>query len=123
MELFFSSILLIALPEFCQDKEFRVMPSLQAISLDTKENVNIILLNCQTKQDIVPYLRTCLRNWEKHPENETKAQNASVVRLYLEMINARTYEHPVPKALLAAVTECANQKLTANQMYYLSAVS
>lgn len=122
-KLFLSSILLIALPEFCQDKEFRVMPSLLASSFDSKEDVDIVLLNCPTKQDIIPYLRKCLREWYSHPEDEIQSRNASVIQLYLEMINSRTYEHPVPKALLDAVTKCANKKLEREQMYYLSSVS
>lgn len=125
MEVTFSSTLLLALPEFCAGGEFNVMPQMAFQSQDGKsyEKVDIVTLNCKTKDEIVPHLTKMLQTLSELPPSATVVHNTKSISHWLDEIHAGTYEHDVPQYLLEATRNASGMALVPGQMIYLSGVT
>lgn len=122
MQVRLNSLILLALPEYSADSEFNVLPSMHAVSADGKQrdDVDIVALNCKTKEDILPHLEKMLNTFRELPQQAVVVQNIKTVERWLNEIRAGLYEHDVPSGLLDAVCRASRMQLRREQMIYLS---
>lgn len=125
----FYSVLLLALPEFCAGGEFRTMPHLESRYPDgsTANFVDIVCLNCKTKQEILPLLQKLKQQFEQQcalqPKSEVLAKNKAFVIRMIAEIQSGVFEHDVPEKVLESVRDSSQMPLRTNQMIYLSGVT
>jgi hypothetical protein len=121
---YFGSTLVVACPQFAEGS-FMPMPEMRAVSKDGSrvENISVVCVNCATKAEIVPFFENLLKKFQEMEETEIIKNNISFLEATLDQVAAGTFEHDVPQGLVKAISDAAGERLTRDQMLYLSGVT
>jgi len=76
-----SSTLLVAAPEYCcgNTEKFNYLPQFTVITpLGHRDNVQLVILNCNSKDDIENFLAQTIKEMQELPEQEQKEQTSNL---------------------------------------------